>query len=218
MDEMNVHLLMRRFFCFDAAMVKDYVSEEVKVNFKKKGFVIFQKLFSENSLQFMKWYYQNLKKKGQAYYGSPECQDRYNILQDSVASNLLKQLEMLVTAVTGKKISRNYAHYIQYVPGAVLTPHVDNRVGLECTLDVALDSTPGYIWPIYMDNHEILLEPGDVLLYMGRLEHYRNVLPDGMEVSNLLLHYFDIESDQIKRHFEKFPEEKERIENLSYER
>jgi len=108
-----------------------------------------------------------------------------------------------ISNVTQKKLCPTYTYSRVYTTGEILKPHTD-RPSCEYSITYNLGGDP---WPIYMgemnkDNNidngfsikgEILLNPGDGVVYMGeQLVHWRNKF-EGDHCVQAFLHYIDMD-------------------------
>lgn len=108
-----------------------------------------------------------------------------------------------ISSVTQKKLCPTYTYSRVYTHGEILKPHTD-RPSCEYSITLNLGGDP---WSIYMgemnkDNDldngysikgEILLKPGDGVVYMGeKLVHWRNRF-EGDHCVQAFLHYIDMD-------------------------
>jgi hypothetical protein len=124
-----------------------------------------------------------------AYYGDP------------MAEILLLTLTPKVEKVVGKNLFPTYTYSRFYQAGQYLRKHTD-RESCEYSITCPLTSLD---WPLIVNDKEINLSPGDVLIYKGReLPHYRNTLKSG-SVFQLHLHWVDQEGPYKDFKFDKRP-------------
>lgn len=111
-----------------------------------------------------------------------------------LAANLLFSKIFFMNDVVGAKLYPTYAYSRWYKTGAELKPHIDKQA---CEVSVSLNLL-GDIWPIHMtkpdgDVAEIILRPGDAVIYRGmRSKHWREKFT-GKECVQFFLHYVMID-------------------------
>jgi hypothetical protein len=112
-------------------------------------------------------------------------------------------LQDKISTITQKKLCPTYTYSRVYTTGEILKPHMD-RPSCEYSITLNFGGDP---WSIYMgepnkdrdlDNGysikgEILLKPGDGVVYMGEeLVHWRNKF-QGDHCAQAFLHYIDMD-------------------------
>jgi len=117
----------------------------------------------------------------------------YAIYGDILTEILLKQLKPMVELEVGKQLYESYSYTRLYEKGAVLKRHKDRG---SCEHSATLN-LGGDLWPIFLEPSglygregvSVELEPGDMLLFEGRLqEHWREVFT-GDYCAQVFLHY-----------------------------
>lgn len=118
-------------------------------------------------------------------------------------ANLLYSKIFFMNDLVGEKLYPTYSYARWYQRGAELKPHVDNE---SCEISVTLNLS-GDAWPIYMTASddsiaEIVLKPGDAVVYRGmRSKHWRNQF-EGNECIQVFLHYVRIEGPNVSHAFD----------------
>jgi hypothetical protein len=133
----------------------------------------------------------------------------FSIYGDPVMEILLKKIKPVLEKAIKKSLVETYSFARIYITGNELKRHKD-RDACEISTTLNLGGDP---WPIYIEPDkskgtvknkkyisentpgvEIILEPGDMLVYRGiDLEHWREPF-EGNSCSQVFLHYNDIES------------------------
>jgi hypothetical protein len=132
---------------------------------------------------------------------APGCYSAYgDTLMDTLLTSCLPQMMQY----TGLNLIPNYTYWRHYQEGIELKKHRD-RFSCEISTTVCLgydtsnlqSTDPNYKWSIFMEDitgvHpnglEVLLEPGDMIIYRGvELEHWREKLK-GLAHAQLFMHY-----------------------------
>ena len=138
----------------------------------------------------------------------------YAIYSDPGFDTLLLKMQPLMEKITGLKLYPAYTYSRIYKNGDVLKRHKDRfSCEISTTLNLGGDPWPIYINPNFKQGHvsgpkrgihqvqdynmsaakgvEILLGPGDMLVYRGeQLEHWRESF-EGEECGQVFLHYND---------------------------
>lgn len=105
-----------------------------------------------------------------------------------IGNIMLGMLRDIISREAGKNLLPAYSYTRIYNSGDVLERHLD-RDSCEWSVTINLSQTDP--WPIYMNETEVLMEPGDGVLYQGTLvEHYRKAFK-GIEYVQMFLHYVD---------------------------
>jgi len=98
---------------------------------------------------------------------------------DPAMESLLLTLLPKMEENTNLQLFPTYSYFRVYRPGDELKPHKDRpSCEVSCTVcfNFSYDSQV-YQWPIYMENSEVNMNPGDMVIYKGcELTHYRHPL------------------------------------------
>jgi|TARA_R110000744_G_scaffold34541_1_gene80381 hypothetical protein len=107
---------------------------------------------------------------------------------------LLSSLRPIVEKIIGKNLIETYSYARVYERGSKLEKHRDRH---SCEFSTTLN-LGGDHWPIFIDNKEVLLKPGDMLVYEGcKYEHWRERF-DGVYCAQVFLHYADEKNNNLK--------------------
>jgi hypothetical protein len=117
----------------------------------------------------------------------------YAMYGDILTEVLLKQVKPVVELEVGQQLYESYSYVRLYEKGATLRRHKDRgNCEYSSTINVG-----GDLWPIFLepsglygrDGVSVELEPGDMLIYEGRLqEHWRESFT-GDYCAQVFLHY-----------------------------
>lgn len=138
-----------------------------------------------------------------------QTQATFNMYGDVLFDNMMLDLKPRIEKETNLQLTEMYTYWRIYMITSELTRHKD-RGSCEISGTINLGGTP---WPIYIDTNvengkytitekgnqkyiaggekgvEVLLEPGDCMLYLGKdCEHWREPLMEG-ECAQVFIHY-----------------------------
>lgn len=125
---------------------------------------------------------------------------------DMSMETLLFLLFPKMQKVLERDLVMNYSYVRLYEKGSILPKHKDRPA---CAISTTLN-LGGDIWPIYIQRDgeredEIILNPGDLLMYQGcDCVHWRNEF-QGKLCGQVFLHYDEANEESIKNQFDKRP-------------
>ena len=152
--------------------------------------------------------YINPFSKAYGFFNDPQVPHAYCIYGDLLFDNMLTQLKPRIEKETGLELTEMYTFARNYTQRQELVRHKD-RASCEISGTINLGGDP---WPIYIDTNpengkfetidgvtkyissgekgvEVLLEPGDCMLYLGtECEHWREPLLE-KGCSQVFIHY-----------------------------
>ena len=177
------------------------------------------------------WMYQNNITYDTGLHGTwsdPQVPNTYSHYADIAMETLLLNVKPKMEKLTGLKLNPTYSYARVYKKGDILHRHKDR---FSCEISTTMN-LGGDEWPIYLENRknvgtsddidpetgknylvstgnegkEIILKPGDMLVYKGMiLEHWREVFL-GDNCAQVFLHYNNKESkDADKNIFDTRP-------------
>ena len=124
-------------------------------------------------------------------YNDHQAPNTYCVYGDLIMDTHLDICLPIVEQHTGKKILPTYSYARLYKKGDVLVRHKDR---FSCEISTTLN-LGGDRWAIYIEPDEnskpveIILQPGDMLIYKGSLcDHWRDVF-EGQICAQVFLHY-----------------------------
>jgi hypothetical protein len=186
-----------------SAIETPFGSLDTRDTFADRGYAVLPQLL-EPALTAFFWSYINTKFAcgllawGDVLVpGSPACYG------DSATEGLLDHVRPRVEAVIGLRLEPTYSYLRIYKQGDVLQSHRD-RPACQFSLSVNIGQIPDAPWPLFVENPagpvEVVLRPGDALLYRGvELFHWREPYP-GRQLVQVFLHFIDADgsyADQI---------------------
>jgi hypothetical protein len=144
--------------------------------FNQKGYCIVKSAISDELRDFVSQY--TLFDELQDF--SPDkvqVQGAHAKYADPAMETVLLHLHKTMEENTGLALFPTYSYYRVYRNGDELAPHTDRpSCEISCTLcfNYSYDDE-NFKWPIFMDGSEVILEPGDMVIYRGcDLKHWRN--------------------------------------------
>lgn len=140
---------------------------------------------------------------------APNSYTKYNYIS---FLELLCEKTQEVSSILEETVLPTYAYSRVYLNGSVLEKHTD-RDACEISLTVHLHGDKQ--WPIFIktptgEEKCVTLNPGDAMMYLGKVaEHWRESY-DGEEYTQVFLHYVRSRGDCFYAHFDK---KKNTVEN-----
>ena len=139
--------------------------------------------------------------------GDPNYPADYFQYADPAAEVLLENSVEVVENHIGLKLEPTYSFIRVYAGGDELLPHVDREAcEISVTLNIFCKDKP---WPIFTKDKQNnvlkhILHPGEGLIYKGcELKHWRNKLPEGQIIAQIMLHYVDKNGQNKDQKFDK---------------
>jgi len=150
-------------------------------------------------------------------WNDQQVPNTYSHYADLAMETLLLSVQPKMEKLTGLKLNPTYSYARIYKKGDILNRHKDR---FSCEISTTMN-LGGDEWPIYLENKknvgnasdidpktgknylvstdnkgkEIILKPGDMLVYKGQiLEHWREVFL-GDDCAQVFLHYNDVKSE-----------------------
>jgi hypothetical protein len=183
-------------------------------NFNQLGFCVVRSAVSKELRQFITQYalfdeMQDLQTEHQAMQEQAQVPNAHFRYADPAMEAMLLQLQEVIEHNTQLTLFPTYSFHRVYRPGDELAPHKD-RPSCEISATVCLGyNYENYQWPIYMEGSEVVLEPGDLVIYRGcDLEHWRNAFnPPANDVWHVqaFFHYVDSNGPHANWKYDKRP-------------
>jgi len=191
------------------------MNEEIQKYFKDNGYVIIRDFLPEDIVN-ISYEYCKLKVNRQSekhrlnlnnymqpwdgHWGDVQIPGSYNLYGDPYFDSILKLSTQSISDFTGLQLTPEYSYWRFYQPNDILEKHIDRpSCEISTTLCIGYDTSnkENYIWPICITdregkNQEIILKPGDMLIYKGcELAHWRDKFL-GLCHAQVFLHFKDI--------------------------
>jgi hypothetical protein len=187
------------------------------MSFKKNKYKVIKKAISRELTDFLFHYFQNKRRVTQIFFQSkyispyntdhgvwtdPQAPNTFSIYGDMAFDTILEGLKYKVEDVAGYDLYPTYSYARLYKKGDILERHSDRpSCEISCTLNIGGDK-----WPIFYEPSgvtgakgvKITLGPGDLLMYYGENEHWREPFT-GETCGQVFLHYRDIKGKDAER-------------------
>jgi hypothetical protein len=155
------------------------------ISYELANFIFNYQLLRRDAVNFM---YENNITADNGHYGTWTDQQVPNVYSeygDHVMETLLMKVLPIMKEETGLDLVPTYSYTRVYEKGSILKKHKD-RPSCEISTTLHLGGDP---WSIFIDNTEITLGIGDMLVYSGcDLEHWREKF-EGNICGQVFLHY-----------------------------
>jgi len=164
-----------------------------KEDFQTKGYCIFPRALLKEEASKL---WSNIKSKIDQGTFDGQSPGNPSFYKDVEICKIHIKLLSLVEEVTGLKLYPTYTYNRIYKLGAILPPHLD-RPACEISVSLCVGYDGNYNWPLWLkdrkgENKEYILEPGDMIVYMGcEIEHWREPYTKGVLHGAIFLHYVD---------------------------
>lgn len=164
---------------------KKYQVIKNAISYELANFIFNYQLLRRDAVDYM---YKNNITADNGHYGTWSDQQVPNVYSeygDHVMETLLMKVLPIMKEETGLDLVPTYSYTRVYEKGSILKKHKD-RPSCEISTTLHLGGDP---WSIFIDNTEITLGIGDMLVYSGcDLEHWREKF-EGNICGQVFLHY-----------------------------
>jgi len=155
----------------------------IRKNFRYK---LIKNFLSKKELEIGVHYFNLMHKRNETNFDHIQGSNCDSIFRnDCFTDALLIQKKKIMEKETGLKLFPTYGFTRFYTYNSDLEKHKDRpSCEISCTMNLG-----GEMWPIFLDGQEILLNPGDMLIYKGHeTEHWREPFT-GNNCAQVFLHY-----------------------------
>tara|TARA_R100001244_G_scaffold131721_2_gene105576 strand:- start:2662 stop:3318 length:657 start_codon:yes stop_codon:yes gene_type:complete len=180
------------------------------MSLKKEKYIIIKKVLSKELIDFLYHYFQNKRRVANVMIGSkfispydvtwgswsdPQAPNSYSHYGDVAFDTVLEGVQDKIEKAVGHKLIPTYSYARIYKKGDILKRHTDRY---SCEVSVTLHIGGDKKWPIFYDTEgkknqkgkPITLNSGDLLIYSGNNEHWREPYK-GQDYCQVFLHYHD---------------------------
>ena len=182
-----------------------------KENFKKLGYCIVRNAISPDLRDVITQYalfdeMQNYNPEGET--GGICVPNAHSKYADPAMESMLMHLHETMEENTGLKLDPTYSYYRVYRKGDDLKKHKD-RPSCEISATMCFNynyNDKQFQWPIYMDDKEVVLYPGDLVIYRGcDLTHWRDEFKCGDEDWHVqgFFHYVNVNGPYAEYRFDQ---------------
>lgn len=164
-----------------------------------RGYTAVPGLIHPFHLGALRRYYRHQVRTGAIPFGDGQVSRRYAQHNEPVTRYFHEQLAGPVSDIVRTVVKPSYSYFVAYDSGAILHWHTD-RSQCEYSITLCVDAAPEPAgvspWPIDLGTPDgtlrVFQHLGDALVYRGpQVPHSREMLPDGLSSSSMLLHYVD---------------------------
>jgi len=147
--------------------------------FIETGYTVFRNAVPQLLCRYIAEEYNLMLNNGYLAYDDKQVEKAYYAYALPQSEALLTMLLPTVAKETGTDLLPTYSYSRVYLPGAWLKKHTD-RPACEVSATLALAQKTSKPWPIYVQSKdgqtvEVILEPGDMLIYAGMdMPHWRD--------------------------------------------
>jgi len=95
-----------------------------------------------------------------------------------------------IEEILGEELIPTYSFARLYINDNTLEKHTDNS-DCEISVSIQLGRSHHYSWPLYIEDQRFDLAEGDGIIYLGELEHHRNICdgPVGYYSGQVFFHF-----------------------------
>lgn len=180
----------------------------ISKQFQNKGYALIKNAISEEFLVFLTQYF--LFREGQDFKGVGDNQSpgQFASYADPAVETLLLMLKNDMEERTGLTLLPTYSYFRVYRNNSKLDNHLD-RPACEISATLCINYDYGgndFKWPIFMNEKEIIMEPGDLVIYKGcEIPHYRPPLINNLPSWHIqtFLHYVDANGPNAEHAYDK---------------
>ena len=177
------------------------------MSLKKNKYKVIKNCLSKELIDFLFHYFQNKRRVAKILFDSkyispynedhgvwndPQALGTFSLYGDTTFDTILEGLKYKIEKSVGHNLCPTYSYARLYKKGDILQKHTDrNSCEISCTLNLGGDKK----WPIYYKptnkkTIKVTLSSGDLLLYYGKNEHWREPF-NGEKCGQVFLHYND---------------------------
>jgi hypothetical protein len=179
----------------------------------KELYTVVRNAISEDALELIKntilidkqtkYYERGIDQNNRTAFGDEQSPISYANYSLPINDALALTLHPIMEEVTGLNLLPTYTYSRIYWKGSTLAKHKDRpSCQYSCTINIANDPEP---WPIYMEGAEVILNPGDMVVYQGcEAEHWREPY-EGNQQIQIFVHYVDADHPYAEWKFDKRP-------------
>lgn len=136
--------------------------------------------------------------------GVPVTHNCWSIYGSTITESLLLTVQPFVEEAFGVKVYPTYSFCRIYWTGSDMVKHID-RPACEYSVSLCVSTDPEP-WGIWFEGEELILNPGDMVVYKGmEVEHWRTTY-SGKEQYQIFLHYVNQNGPHANQKFDGRPQ------------
>ena len=176
--------------------------------FEKNGYVVVTQLIPRVMCDYISENIKVLEAHSCFPHGDIQVEKALTAASPFVTETLLDVMTPTFSQAVNCELYPTYSYLRIYLKGAYLERHQD-RPSCEVSATMTLSYDSPYTWPLYLESNgqtiEVLLEPGDALIYKGmELPHWRETF-EGERQVQVFLHYVRQNGNYSEYKFDKRP-------------
>ena len=168
-------------------------------NLQESGFDVIRRYLIPSFTNYLRNYFTLRVQNDPSLGGDSQAPNSHCVYGDPAFDMVMAMSTLDIGSIVGKKLIPQYTYARIYKSGSILEIHKDRP---ECEYSVSLCLGGDYktSWPIWIkdfsgDDHKVVLDEGDMLVYQGtKLEHWREKF-EGNAQYQLFMHYVDAEGE-----------------------
>lgn len=180
----------------------------MKNTFKKNGYVLVRNAIEKDFLVFLTQYF--FFKERQEFHGVGDLQSpgQFASYADPAVETLLVMLKEGIESQINLSLYPTYSYFRIYRNDSILERHVD-RESCEISATICINYDYGntlFKWPIVMGTKQLIMEPGDMVIYKGcDVPHERPPLVNTAPSWHIqtFLHYVDANGPNASFKYDK---------------
>ena len=183
---------------------------------EKNNYIVIDKFITEEEAKNLyDKFKDNIKNNPELFIdGDNQCPLSKSIYNYRWFLDLLANKCSLVSELIEEPVLPTYTYARLYSENEILAPHTDRN---SCEVSVTLNLGGDQDWPIYIKNpegetKEVILKPGQAMIYLGMIAtHWRKSF-DGTECGQVFLHYVKLNGDNWIYCFDHNPQSQQPIQ------
>ena len=193
--------------------------------FKKNGYYVYENAISEETVKLLKMQYEmhmhttafkdgikpeELNYKTITKYSDKQVPHSFPEYAFNAFESLMLIIQPKVEEVVGLELFPCYTYARIMYKGSIIHKHKD-RPSCQYSITMCIDDDKETPYPIYIENYagevsEVILDPGDMIVYNGtELEHWRERFTGKGKHIQAFLHYVDAKGEYAEYKFDKRP-------------
>lgn len=184
----------------------------MNINLEKNNYMVIDSFITEEEAKNLYDKFKNdIKETPHLFINDEQCPLSKGIYNYRWFLDLLANKCSVISELIEEPVLPAYTYARLYAKDEILLPHKDRP---SCQISITLNLGGDKEWPIYIKNpedetKEVILKPGQAMLYLGcDAMHWRKSF-DGTECGQVFLHYVKLNGEYWTYAFDHRPESKQ---------